>query len=230
MDSLRTPFLVAASIAFFLVVVIELGSLAIIDHGAATNLSTPGLGIPALALMDGIVFFTFLMMTLAVAVPERLLGAIQGIVTFVVMVCTLVGGIVVVMVAIGLLILMITLLMAVPFGTAFYMATYSTFDTGAARATLAAVMFLKIVAVVCVFLAQQKFLEVKGLVLLILSSFLVSLVVSVLHALVLDILVSIADAAAAIVVGIVALIWALVKLIGSIPGIVKGLRVDRHVT
>lgn len=228
MDSLRVPFLVVAVVAFLLVVLIEVGSLAYL--GTDTELPTPGIGIPMLAMMDGIVFFTLGLMALALVIPGRVFGVVQGIVTFLTMLLAIVGGIALVFVAIGLLILMVTLLMAVPFGTAVYFATYADFAVNAARATLGSLVTLKIIAVVCLFLAQQRFLKVKGLVFLMLSSFLAGLIVSVLHAIAPGPLVSITDAIAAIVVGVISLIWACVKLFGAIPGIVKGLRVDRHLT
>jgi len=209
---------------------IEIGSLAFLGSESQTDLTSPGLGILMLSFMDGIVCFTLLMMTLAVVVPARVFGAIQGIITFIIMLLTLIGGIVSIFVAVGLLVLMITLLAAVPFGTAVYFATYADFEVNEARIALAAIFFLKTVGVICIFLAQQKFLAVKGLVFLLLSSFLVGFIVSLLHAFPPGFLVSITDAIAAIVVGIIAVIWALVKLIGSIPGVIKGLRLDRHVT
>lgn len=204
--------------------------MAFLDAENRTDLASPGLGIVMLSFMDGIVFFTLLMMTLAVVVPARVFGAIQGIITFIIMLLTLIGGIVSIFIAVGLLVLMVTLLAAVPFGTAFYMATYGTFALTEARAALAAIFFFKTAGIVCIFLAQQKFLAVKGLVFLLLSSFLVGFIVSLLHAFPPGVLVSIADAIAAIIVGIIAAIWAMLKLIGSIPGVIKGLRLDRHVT
>ena len=91
-------------------------------------------------------------------------------------------------------------------------------------------MALKMLAVYALFLAHQKFFAVKGLVLLLLSSLLANLVVSLLHAIVPGFLVSITDVVAAIIIGIIAIIWALSKLIGAIPASIKGLRLDRHVS
>jgi hypothetical protein len=230
MDRLRTPFLVIALLAFFLNVLMEVGSLALLGSRNETGLTSPGLGIPMLAFMDGIVCFTLLMMTLAVALSARIFGAVQGIITFIVMLLTLLGGVFCVFLALSLLVLMVSLLLAVPFGTIAYFAAYADFETGEARAVLAAIMFLKLLAALCIFLAQQNFLAVKGLVFLILCSFLASFIVSLLHAFPPSFLVSITDAIAAIIVGIIALIWALTKLVGAIPGMLKGLRLDRHLS
>ena len=230
MDSLRTPFLIVALILGLIIVLIEAGSLGFIGNIAHSDLSTPGLGVPYLALMDGILLFTIGMFGLAVIVPAPVLGAVQGIITFIVMLLLLLSAIGLIFVAVTLLTLMVTLLLAVPFGTIAYFAAFADFDTDAARITLGVIMTLKIALVIFLVLAQQQFIEVKGLVLLILTSFLVSIVVSFLHGLVPGFLVSIVDAIAAIVVGVIAAIWALIKLIGSIPGIVKGLRISRHVT
>ena len=194
MDRLRTPFLVVALIAFFLICLCELGSLALLGSENDTDLTSPGLGIPMMAFTDGIVFSTLLMMTLAVVISPQVFGAIQGIISFIVMLLTVIGGIIAIYIAFGLLMLMFSLLMAVPFGTAVYFAAYADFEVGEARAVLSAILLFKIVAVVCVFLAQQKFLEVKGLVFLVLCSFLAGFVISLLHALPPGFLVSITDA------------------------------------
>lgn len=229
MDRLRTPFLIVALILAIVIVLIEVGSQWYVV-GDATQLPTPGLGLPYLALVDGILLYTLAFFGLALVIPARIFGALQGIMTFIVMLLILFGSIVLIFVALGLLVLMVTLLMAVPFGTIAYFAAYADFDIDAARWTLGVLMLLKVWVVIMLFLAQQQFIAVKGLILLLLTSFLANIVVSFLHGLVPLFLVSILDAIAAIIVGVLAAIWALIKLIGSIPGIVKGLRFDRHLS
>ena len=63
--------------------------------------------------------------------------------------------------------------------------------------------------------------------LLILTSLLANAVVSFLHGLVPIVLVSITDALGAIVVSVLALIWAVVLLVGALVSIVKVLRLTR---
>ena len=228
MDRLRTPFLIIAVVLVVLIVLIELASLGFIGNVSTTDLPTPGLGIAYLALVDGIVLFTLGMFGLALAVPARVIGTVQGVVTFISMLLLLIASIVLIFVAITFLMLMVTLFLAVPFGTIAYFAAYADFDVGPARATLGVLMLLKVATVVCIFLAQQHFLEVRGLVMLFITFLVANLLVSFLHGIVPMFLVSILDAIAAIIVAILGAVWALTKLIGSIPGIVKGLRVDRH--
>ena len=72
-------------------------------------------------------------------------------------------------------------------------------------------------------LAQQRFLKLKSLILLVATSFIATIVVSFLQGLVPGPLVSITDALAAIIVGILALIWAVVILIGSINAVIQAL-------
>ena len=88
-------------------------------------------------------------------------------------------------------------------------------------------MTLKLGFVICLVLAQQRFIQNRGLVLLIITSFLASIITSFLQGLVPFFLVSITDGIAAIVVVVLALIWAVVFLIGSLISIIKALRVDR---
>lgn len=229
MDSVRKPFLFIAVILIFLAMLIELGSLAFIGVEPEGDLPTPGLGIGYLALLDGVVFFTAALFAAAVVFPARIMGAVQGIITFVFFLILVILAITGIFVAFGLLMLMVSLLLAIPFGTIAYMAAFADFEVGAARGTLGTLMLLKLGFALFLVLAQQRFLMVKGLVFLVLCSLVANIIVSFLHGIVPGFLVSITDAIAAIVVGIIAAIWALSKLIGSIPGIIKGLRFDRHV-
>ncbi len=234
LDRLRTPFLIAAVILFALAVAIEIGSRFFIGSTLAGGLGIqteglprPGLGIPYLALVDGMALFTLLLISSALLIPERVQGRLQGIVTLIVSFLALLGAIAMIFAAIALLLLMVGLLLAVPFGTLAYIAKFGNFQKGAAAGTLGVLMSLKLAYAVCLILAHQRFLQNKGLVLVTLTSLLANLVVSFLHALVPRLLVSITDAVAAIIVGILGAIWALVYLIGGIVSIVKALRLDR---
>lgn len=236
LDTLRKPFFIAAlilSIAIFLIEIASAGFLgeavpaSKLSTPGLTDLPTPGLGIPYLALIDGLVLFTVALMAISLLLPERIHGRIQGIVTFIVSLLTLILSVVMILTALGLLMLMISLFMAVPFGTLAYLAIYADFDLTGSRLTLSTLMTLKLAFAVCLLLAHQRFLENKGLVLIILTSLLVNVVTAFLHGLVPGFLVSITDDIAAIVAGILAAIWALFFLLGSIPAVVKALRVDR---
>lgn len=232
LDALRKPFLIVAVILLVIAVLAEVGSLAYLDAAGKNanqfkDFSNPGFGIPYLALLDGLLLFTLVMIIAPLIIPQRIHGRIQGIVTLIVSLLTLIGAIAMIFVAIGLLMLMVTLFMAIPFGTIIYMAKFADFDTGAATATLSLIMSLKLGFAVFLVLAHQRFLQNKGLVLIVLTSFLATIIVSFLQGLVPGFLVSITDDIAAIIIAILAAIWALVYLIGSIPSIIKVLRVDR---
>ena len=232
MDSLRKPLFVVAVILLVLAVLIELGSGIYIGAEVAngndyTDMPSPGYGILYLAILDGLVLFTIALITAPLLISASVVGRVQGIVSFVVSLLMLIGAIVMIVVAIGLLVLMISLFMAVPFGTLVYMAKFATFDTGQAAATLGFIMTLKLAFVGFLVFSHQRFLENKGLVLIILTSLLATIILSFLHGLVPFFLASITDMIGAIVVAILAAIWALFYLIGSIPAIVKVLRVDR---
>jgi hypothetical protein len=68
------------------------------------------------------------------------------------------------------------------------------------------------------------FLQIKSLILLIATSFLATIIVSFLHGLVPSPIVSITDALAGVIVGILALIWAVVILIGSINAVIQSVQ------
>ena len=225
LDSLRKPIFIAALIVIGLAVLVELGSIVALGTpnptAAALDVSTPGKAIPALALLDGLVFYATLIIGVALLIPERIQGRIQGIVTLVVSFLLLLGCISAIFINLALLTLMVSLLLSTPFGTIAYFAIWSHFDTGGARIALSLLMTLKIIFAVCLVLAHQRFLQNKVLVLIIAFSFLANLIIAFLHGFVPGFLVSITDGIAAIIVCILAAIWAVIYLIGGIVSVIK---------
>ncbi len=190
----------------------------------ASGESPPGLGVPALALLDGLLLFTVALMGASLILPERIHGRIQGVVTLLVSLSVLLAGIALAFKAFALLMLMITLLLAIPFGTLVYLVKYGSFDRGAAAAILSAVMLLKLGFAGFLAFAQQRFLSMKGLVLIVITSLIAVIIVTFLHGLVPGILVSITDAIAGIVVAILAILWAAFLLLGSIISVIKAIK------
>jgi hypothetical protein len=186
----------------------------------------PGLGVPALALLDGLLLLTIGLMGASLIVPPRVMGRIQAPIRLIIAILLLLAVVMALIKAVTLLLVMFGLFVAAPFGTIAYIAVWGFFDRGDAAVALSVIMFLKVVLVIGLVLAQQDFLRGKALVLLILTSLLGSLVVTFLHGLVPGILVSITDALAAIIVAILALIWALVIAIGAIVPTIKSLRLE----
>ena len=131
--------------------------------------------------------------------------------------------IVLIFVALAQLLLMIGLFFAIPFGTIAYLIVWGSFPKTAAAVILSLLIFFKIAASICLPIAHQRFLKDIGLILMILTSFVATIIVSFLHGLVPGPIVSITDALAAIIVGIIALIWAIVVLVGSIIAVVFAL-------
>jgi hypothetical protein len=156
-------------------------------------------------------------------VPEAITGRVQGVATLIFSLLLLLAAIALIFAAIAKLLLMIGLLAAIPFGTFVYFAIYASFPKGAMLALLSTIMLFKIGVVVALILGQQRFLQNKALVLLILTSFVANVVVSFLLSLVPRFLNSITDALAGIVIGIIGAIWLVVLLIGSIPAILKAI-------
>ena len=231
MDELRKPLFIIALALFLCVVLIEVGSTMWLDFGtpqtaqiaASLNANTPGYGILYLSFLDGLVFYVTLLMGLAILIPERIQGRIQGCVTLILTFFGCLGTIVAIFSALAILIIMISLLLAPIFGTIAYLAIYGDFDRSGATITLSLVMTLKFAAIVCLLLAHQRFLQNKGLVLLVLTSLIGGLIISFLHNFVPIVLVSIADALGGIVVAILAVIWAIFFMIFAIISIVKAI-------
>ena len=185
--------------------------------------SPPGMGIRYLALVDVLLVFTTLMIALSLIVPEHLHGKLQGVVTLIFSFLLVLGALILTIVAFVLLLVMVALFFAPPFGTIAYLAVWGWFNTWAAAAILGVVMLLKLGFTGCLVVAHQRFLENKGLVLLVLTSLVCTIVIGFLHGIVPFVMVSITDAIAAIIFGIVAIVWGIVLLIGAIIAIVQAI-------
>jgi hypothetical protein len=226
LDELRKPFLIIALVLMLLVVLVEGTSVLWINPDKAVGslgAKTPGYGITYLAFLDYLVFYITLLIGLAMIIPERLQGRVQGCATAIVSFLGCLGTIYAIITCLIMLIIMVTLLLAPIFGTIAYVVIYGHFNRGAAAATLSLIMALKIGFVVCLVLAHQRFLQNKGLVLIVLTSLLANLIISFLHNFVPGLLVSITDAIGAIIVGILAVIWAIILFVFAIISIIKAI-------
>jgi hypothetical protein len=183
----------------------------------------PGYAISSLAAFDLLVFLGLFWMGAGLVVSRRLVGRIQGIVSLVVALVTIVLGIVAVFALFSLLLVMLGLFLAPPFGTLAYLAIWGFFARGSAAATLGILLFCKLAAGVLLVLAQQAFLKRKGLLVLLGVSGLLTVLVSFLHGFPPGILVSITDVIAALVILVVAIVWAILVLIGAIIATIKAI-------
>jgi hypothetical protein len=220
MDRIRAPFLIAALILSILVLLIELG----------TALGTvfipddpPGIGIPYMAMVDGILVFTLAHMTIGLVAPAELIGRVQGCVTLVTGCLILLAAIVAIFAAITLVLLMIGLIVSF-FGAIIYLAVWGDFPRDVAALILATLLVLKIVMAVCLVLAHQRFLTLFGLIALIITSLVLNIVIAFLHDLPPGFLVSVTDAVAAIIVAILAIIWAILLIIGGVIGVLAAIK------
>lgn len=227
LDSLRKPVFVIALIVIGLTVLVELSSIALVSNVSSAantlNVSVSGQAIPSMSVLDGLIFYAMLMMAIALLLPERFQSKVQSIATIIVALILLLACVVRIVVDLQLLFLMIGLLLAVPFGTIAYLVIWGHFDTGSARVALSLIMFLKIAFCVCLVIAQQRFLKNKGLVLIILTSFLANILIAFLYGLVPSPLVSILDMVGAIVVCILAAVWLVIYLVGGVISTITAL-------
>lgn len=245
MGELRKPFFFIAMVAIGLVVLVELGSQLLVGGGNATDRlaveaaelgmnvgnasdvsEPPGRGILYLALIDVIALYTVALMGASLIVPEKVHGRVQGVVTLIGSIILIIVSLILLIIAFVELLVMVSLFLAVPFGTIAYLVIWGFFARGDAAAVLSLLMLLKLVFAGFLILAQPRFLQNKGLVALVLTSLVANVVVAFLHGLVPLPVVSIADSVAAIILAIVAIIWAIILLIGSIPAVVKSVRVS----
>ena len=248
MTELRKPLYAIAVIAVALAVMLELGmalagapqagsvagllpdgslpGVAAADVARVKGESPAGSGTTYLALVDGLLLFTLVMIGLGALINQRAYGRVQGIVTLVVSFLWLLLALAMALLSLARLLLMIGLLLAVPFGTLAYLAIWGFFPTGKAALLLGALLFFKLVAVGFLVASQPRFLAIKGLVALIVVSIVLQLVLGLVQGWLPRVLVSIGDEVVALVTAVVALVWALVTLVVSIVAVVKALRVS----
>ncbi|HEX9018912.1 MAG TPA: hypothetical protein VF806_06980 [Anaerolineaceae bacterium] len=252
MDVLRKPFFIAALVLLVIIVGGETGTQLIpipasfasqagadknsianqLPEPARTKLinqpvSVPagtGKAIPAMALVDGLLLFTIAIIALDLFTEQKVPIWAQSGATVIFTIIILIVGITLIFTVLALVLFMVALFLAFPFGTLAYIAGFGFFDTGSASAALSAIMAMKVAFVVCLFLAQQRFIQNLTLLLMVATSFIANIVISFLHGIVPGILVSITDGIAAIVMGVLAAIWAIVILIPSIISVIKALK------
>src|SRR5262249_41568802 len=156
----------------------------------------PGLAIPDLAVGDGLLLLVLATMAAALVVPPRVHGRVQGVVGLVVSLLLVLAGVRLALEALATLVLMVSLLLAFPFGTLVYLIIWGSFDRDGAAIALGLLMLLKTVAAAALAAAHQSFLLDRGLVVLVAASLVANLVVAFLHAMVPGVLVSVTDAVA----------------------------------
>ncbi|MEH0934779.1 hypothetical protein [Micromonospora psammae] len=244
MGELRKPFLLLALLAIGLVVGVELGASLLVgggdaggalatsardldvDLGEVGRVSEPsGRGTGQLALIDVVALWTTGLFCLSLVVPDRIQGRVQGVATLVFAILLILASLVLLVVTFVELTVMVSLFLAVPFGTLAYLALWGFFPVGEASLLLGLVLLLKLVWAGLLLLAQPRFLQNKGLVLLALTTLLCTVLLEFLHRLAPVVVVSILDDVGALIFAVVAVVWGLVLLIGSIPAIVKAVRV-----
>ncbi|WBB68156.1 hypothetical protein [Micromonospora sp. WMMD812] len=244
MGELRKPFLLLAMLAIVLAIGVEFGAGLLTgggDAGAAlrdsadaldvelsdvAGVSEPsGRGTGYLALIDAVAVWSTGLYCLSLVLPDRVQGRVQGVATLIFSIILIVISLITLVVAFVELSVMVSLFLATPFGTIAYLALWGFFPVGDATLLLGLALLLKLAWAALLILAQPRFLQNKGLVLLILTTLLGTVLLEFLHRLVPVILVSILDDVGALVFAVVAIIWGLVLLIGSIPAIVKAVRV-----
>ena len=220
---LRLPFFIAAGVCLLLALLVEAAAAQAFTGLFFSDKDTPGHAINALALIDGILLYSLIWMLLSVVAPRSVTGRAQGCVTLFVSFFGCLGTIALIIAAFVLLMLMLALLLAVPFGTIVYLAAWGSFARGAATATLALAMILKIAFLILLVIAHQRFLQNKGLLVLVGLSLGLTWLIGFVYALLPIILVSIGDQLMALVICVVAAIWLALLLIGAIIASIKAI-------
>jgi hypothetical protein len=164
---------------------------------------------------------------LGVVLPQSLMGRVQGIASLVLSILLITGAIVAIFAALTLLLLMVALIASF-FGIIVYLAVFGDFGRNQAAIILSVLLAAKIAFGVLLILAHQRFLQNKGLVLLVVTSLIANVVISILHGLVPIVLVSVTDAIAAIIVSVLAVVWAIGLLVGAIIAIIRIIKPEKR--
>jgi hypothetical protein len=187
----------------------------------------PGLALPALALLDGLLAWTGFLFATATVMAQGWHSRLRAVAMLLVCLAVIAAAVLMVMAAIAKLTLMLSLLLAAPFGTIAYLAVFGGFNSGGVLAMLGAATLCRALFIGLLLVASWRYLENKTLMLLTGTGFLGGFLIGLVFAFLPGILHSIGDAVAAIVLAIMALVWAIVLLLRSLPGLIKLLRVDR---
>lgn len=220
---LRLPFFIAAFVCLLLAFFVEAAAATAFTSIFFSDKDTPGHAINALALIDAVLLYSLTWMLLSVVAPRSVTGRAQGCVTLIVSFFGCLGTLVLIFLALTLLMLMLALLVAVPFGTIAYLAAWGHFARGAAATTLALAMVLKIAFLILLVIAHQRFLQNKGLLVLVGLSLGLTWLIGFVHAFLPIFLVSIGDQFMALVICVLAAVWLLLLLIGAIVATIKAI-------
>jgi hypothetical protein len=190
----------------------------------------PGYAITALAAFDALALLGLWWMGAGLVLSRRLVGRLQGVVSLIGALIMIVIAVFALLLLFALLLVMVGLFLAPPFGTIAYLAIWGFFERGAAAATLGLLLALKLATGVLLLLAQQQFLQNKGLLVLFGVSLLLTLLVSFLHQFPPMVLVSITDVLAALIILVLSILWAIALLIGSVFATIKAIPPEKTST
>jgi hypothetical protein len=231
--SRRTVLTWAAFGAWLLVFLIETGSGHLI--GDAPGVSLPnsdakleypsgdavGWGIPYLGFVDGVLLYALFWRAASYVLRGSLQVKVQVVTTIVGGILFLIAAVIALFVALQVLILMVSLAAAVPFGLLAYLGLWGGFPTAAASATLSSLMLAKLIAIVLLLVADVGVLGHKMLVFSLILSLIAAAVLSFLHGLVPRPFVAITDVVGALVANVIGIVLGLIVVIGSLPALVK---------
>ena len=217
----RAPAFLFALLIMVVVVAFELATKGLLRVSAE---SPPGLGGPYLALLDGILLVTTIVFGAGHLRPDGLIARIASVLWLVLSLLGILASFLMALAALQAIMLMLALLMSSPFGTLAYLALFADFPAGKAIAALSFLMVLKLAFLVMLAITDLGYLKNKPLMLVTGLSIAATWLTSFLIALPPRFLASITDSVAALVTSIIALVWLVFILFGSVMGVLQGLR------
>ncbi len=175
-------------------------------------------GLSALAIFDLLVLMTVLLIGAPFLITNATTGRIQGFATFGFSMFVLPLAIAVFGVAVTLFFkMLLSFYFVFP-----YIFNYADFPVSGSAPFLAGAMFCKFAFCICMILAHEKFLANIGLVLIVLTSLLLTMMLSFLHGLP-TIIVSLTDDIGAIIIAVVTCVRAVGFILSSLPAVKKAI-------
>ena len=225
MEIAKTGLLILALVFLALAVGVEFGSTGLVATArlpSGVEVDHAGIGLFDIAVLDVALLYSVLLLASDLVAPLRpIVGRVQGVVTFVISLVSFLAALFLLRAAVQLIVLMVTLLLAPPFGTIAYFAAWGHFDTSNAKVILSMTLILKLIGIVLLLLSAPTILKNRGLMLLLICSIGMTYLIAFLHAFPPSFLVSITDPVGAILACCLAVFWAARFLIGSIPAVIK---------
>lgn len=223
MKSTRIILLWAAGIFACLALALELGSHAVVSLVDAS--AAEGLSMPAMGLIDGLLLWLLLTLVTSTIIPAPVHNKLRALLTPLVYLVAVIVAVFVFFGGVLKLTLMLSLLLAVPFGPLVYLSVYGNFGTDGVTLVTGIVTGFRAAVLVILCISSWRYLKNKTLISMATAGFISGFLVGLIFALLPGILHSVGDAVLAIIFAVLASVMSIVMFVRSIPALLSAFRI-----